>query len=157
MVSFSLIVQLVKNSPAMQEILVQFLVGKISWRRDRLPTPVFLGFPCGSAGKESACNVGDLGSVPRLGRSPGVRERLPTPVFWPGEFHGLYTPWGCRVGQDWMTFFFFYDSLSLKNKIPIFHKFVPIEPIPLWDIQLNAVHILGYTLSCCLLNRFQTG
>ena len=30
-----------------------------------------LGFPCGSAGKESACNVGDLGSIPGLGRSPG--------------------------------------------------------------------------------------
>ena len=29
------------------------------------------GFPCGSAGKESACNVGDLGAVPGLGRSPG--------------------------------------------------------------------------------------
>ena len=29
------------------------------------------GFPCGSADKESACNVGDLGSFPRLGRSPG--------------------------------------------------------------------------------------
>ena len=28
-----------------------------------------LGFPCGSAGKESACNVGDLGSIPGLGRS----------------------------------------------------------------------------------------
>ena len=38
---------------------------------DRLPTPVFLGFPGGSAGKESACNVGDLGSIPGLGRSPG--------------------------------------------------------------------------------------
>ena len=37
----------------------------------RLPTPVLLGFPCGSAGKESACNVGDLGSIPELGRSPG--------------------------------------------------------------------------------------
>ena len=46
-------------------------VGKIPWRRDRLPTPVFLGFPCGSAGKESACNVGDWGSIPGLGRSPG--------------------------------------------------------------------------------------
>ena len=43
----------------------------IHWRRDRLPTPVFLGFPCGSAGKESACNAGDLGSVLGLGRSPG--------------------------------------------------------------------------------------
>ena len=29
------------------------------------------GFPCGSAGKESICNVGDLGSIPGLGRSPG--------------------------------------------------------------------------------------
>ena len=34
-------------------------------------TPVFLGFPGGSNGKESACSVGDLGSIPGLGRSPG--------------------------------------------------------------------------------------
>ena len=80
-------------------------VGKIPWRRERLPTPVLwpgefhglcspwghkesdtnegltftflhttsslLGFPCGSAGKESACNVGDLGLILGLGRSPG--------------------------------------------------------------------------------------
>ena len=38
---------------------------------DRLPTPVFLGLPGGSDGKESACNLGDLGSIPGLGRSPG--------------------------------------------------------------------------------------
>ena len=49
--------------------------------------------PCGSAGKESTCNVGDLGLISRLGRSPGEGEWLPTPVFWPREFHGLY-PWG---------------------------------------------------------------
>ena len=36
-------------------------IGKIPWRRDRLPTPVFLGLPVGSDGKESACNAGDLG------------------------------------------------------------------------------------------------
>ena len=41
------------------------------WRRDRLPTPEFLGFPGGSDGKESACNEGDLGLTPGLGRSPG--------------------------------------------------------------------------------------
>ena len=40
-------------------------------RRDRLPTPVFLGFSGGSEGKESACNERDLGSIPGLGRSPG--------------------------------------------------------------------------------------
>ena len=34
-------------------------------------------FPCGSAGKESACNSGDLGSIPRLGRSPGEGKRYP--------------------------------------------------------------------------------
>ena len=36
------------------------------WRRDRLPTPIFLGFPSGSDGKESACNTGDLGLIPGL-------------------------------------------------------------------------------------------
>ena len=49
-----------------------------------------MGLPCDSAGKESTCNAGDLGLIPELGRSPWRRERLPTPVFWPGEFHGLY-------------------------------------------------------------------
>ena len=49
-------------------------VGKIPWRRDRLPTPVFLGFLCGTTDKESACNVGGLGSIPGLGRSPGKRK-----------------------------------------------------------------------------------
>ena len=52
-------------------------IGKIRWRRDRLPTPIFLGFPCGSAGKESACNVGDLGSTPGLGRSPEEGKGYP--------------------------------------------------------------------------------
>ena len=46
-------------------------VGKICGRKDRLPTPVFLGFPYGSAGKEFSYNVGDLGSIPGLGISPG--------------------------------------------------------------------------------------
>ena len=52
-------------------------VGKIHWQRDRLPTPLFLGFPGGSAGKESSCNEGDLGSIPGLGRSPGKGKGYP--------------------------------------------------------------------------------
>ena len=52
-------------------------VGKICWRRDRQPTPVFLGFPCGSASKESTCNVGDLGSIPGLGKFPGKGKSYP--------------------------------------------------------------------------------
>ena len=53
-----------------------------------------MGFPCGSAGKESACNEGDMGSIPGLGGSPEEGIKLPTPVFWPREFHGLCSPWG---------------------------------------------------------------
>ena len=52
-------------------------VGKIRWRRDRLPTPEFFGFSCGSAGEESDCNVGDLGSVSGLVRSPGEGKGYP--------------------------------------------------------------------------------
>ena len=88
----SLIAQLVKNLPECRRPQFNCWVRKIRWRRDRLPTPVFLGFPCGSAGKESACSVGDLGSSPGLGRSPGEGKGLSSPVFWPGEFHGLYSP-----------------------------------------------------------------
>ena len=67
----SLVAQLVKNLPAMQEIWFNSWFGKIPWKRDRLTTPVFLGFPGGLDGKESACNVGDLGSILELGRAPG--------------------------------------------------------------------------------------
>ena len=52
----SLVAQLVKNLPAMQEIWVRSL----GWE------------------------------------DPRRRARLPTPVFWPGEFHGLYSSWGCK-------------------------------------------------------------
>ena len=54
----------------MQETLVWFLGWKDAWSCDRLPTPVFLGFPGGSDSKESACNVGELGFIPGRGRSP---------------------------------------------------------------------------------------
>ena len=69
----SLVAQLVKNPPAMQDTPVRFLGPEDCWRRDRLSTPVFLGLPGGSAGKESACNVGDLDSIPGLGRFPPER------------------------------------------------------------------------------------
>ena len=87
----SLIAQLVKNPPAAQETLVQFLDRKVCCRRDRLPTPVFLGFPCGSAGKESTCNAGGLGSIPGLGRSPGEGKGYPL------QYSGLENPTDCIV------------------------------------------------------------
>ena len=47
-----------------------------------LPTPVFLGFPCGLAGKESACNAGHPGSIPGLGRSAGEGIGYPLQYSW---------------------------------------------------------------------------
>ena len=78
------------NIPFMMIFLLLLL------RKKHFSSALLLVFSCGSSGKESACNVGDLGSVPGLGRFPWRREQLPTPVFWPGEFHGLYSPWGCK-------------------------------------------------------------
>ena len=95
--------QLVKNLPAVQEPLVQFL-GWEDTLENEYSTPVFLGFLGGSYCKESTCNVEYLGSIPGLGKFPGEGNKLPTPVFWPGYFHGQrslagYSPWGCK-GSD---------------------------------------------------------
>ena len=50
---------------------------------------IYMGFPDGSDGEESVCKGEDPGLIPGLGRSPGEGNGLPTPVFWPGEFHEL--------------------------------------------------------------------
>ena len=64
-------------------------------QRDRLPTPVFLGFPGGSDGKESACHAGDLGSIPGLGRSPGGRHGNPLQCSSLENPHGHRSLAGC--------------------------------------------------------------
>ena len=61
----------------MQDIPVRFLGWEDPLGKERLPTPVFLGFLGGSAGKESTCNAGDPGLIPRLGRTPGERNGYP--------------------------------------------------------------------------------
>ena len=89
----------------MQETPVRFLVQEDALRRNRLPTPVFLGFPRGSAGKESAYSVGDLGSIPDLRRPPGEGKGYPL-------HSGLENSRDCIVhgvakSQTWLN-----DSLS---------------------------------------------
>ena len=76
-VGASLISQLVKNLPAMHEPLVWFLGWEDALEKGMATHSVFLGFPCGSAGKESTCNAGDLGSIPELGRTPGEGKGYP--------------------------------------------------------------------------------
>ena len=89
----------IKSKP----ILVKFLIAfKFS--------TTLLGFSGGSDGKESASNVGDLDSIPGLGRSPGEGMAThSTPVFLPGDLQGQrslvdYSSWGRkRFGHDSAT------------------------------------------------------
>ena len=55
-----------------------------------------MGFPCGSAGKESACNAGDLDLIPELGRSPG--EGNGSPLQYSGLENSMdyISPWGLK-------------------------------------------------------------
>ena len=114
-------------------------VRKIPWRRDRLPTPVFQGFPCGSAGKESAHNAGDLGSIPGLERCPGGGLRLPTPIFWPGEFHKPYSPWGCKEADITQQL-----SLCFQLQEALLHTcsfFRSVHPNPRTGAQVEAISL----------------
>ena len=97
----SLVAQQVENLPAMWEAPIWFLVRTILWRRDRLPTPVFLGVPSCSDGKEFTCNVGNLGSTPGLERSTGGGHGNPLQyscLVTPHVQRSLvgYSPWGHR-------------------------------------------------------------
>ena len=87
----SLVAELVKNPPTVQETLVQFLGWKDPLEKGQAKTPVCLGFPGGSADNEYACNVGELGSVPGLGRFPGEGNSYPL------QYAGLENSMDCIV------------------------------------------------------------
>ena len=83
----------------MQETPVWFLGWEDPLGKDGLPTPVFMGFPSGSDGKESSCNVGGLGSIPGLGRCPLEVNGNPLRYSCLENSHGQrslvgYSPWG---------------------------------------------------------------
>ena len=95
----------------MQEIPVHSWIGKIRYRRDTLPTPVFLGVPGGSAGEVSACNAGHLCSISGLGRSPGEGKSYPL------QYSGLENSMECVVhgvsksGTRLSDFHFHFQSI----------------------------------------------
>ena len=91
-------------------------VGKIRCRRDRLPIPVFLGFPGGSAGKESSCNAGDLGSIPGVGRSPGEGKGYPL------QYSGLENSIQSRVSQSQTRLRDFHSSGDQQGALPFVVK-----------------------------------
>ena len=75
-----------------------------------------LGFPCGSAGKESTYNVGDLGLIPGLGRSPGEGTGYPL------QYSGLENSMDCTVhgvakSQTQLSDFHFHFSLMQGHRL----------------------------------------
>ena len=68
------------------------------------------GFPCGSAGKESACNEGDLGLIPRLGKSP--REGKGYPIQYFGKKNIVH---GVAKSQTRLSYFHFLSKIKLNN------------------------------------------
>ena len=104
----SLIAHLVKNPPAMQETLVRFLGLEDPLEKGQDTTPVFWGFPCGLAGKESACNAGDLGSIPGLEISPGKGKGYPL----------QYT--GLENSMDYIVLWFSGVQIQIGTTPPIF-------------------------------------
>ena len=96
-----------------------------------------MGFPCGSAGKEYICLQRWIpGFDPWVGKIPWRWERLPTPVFWPGEFYGVYSPWSQRVGHDWATSTTLYCTLPPWTN-QTWHYFwikkALLGPKPIWS------------------------
>ena len=79
-----------------------------------------MGFPGGSDGKESACNAGDLGSIPGSGRSPEGGNGYPLQHCClenpPGQKSLVgYSPWGHKESCDPMT-----EQLSITQRASMF-------------------------------------
>ena len=92
------------------------------------------GFPGGSAGKESAYNAGDPGSVPGSGRPPGEGSGLPIAVFWPGAFCGQrslagYSLWGRK-------------ELDMTERISLHTSERKDLPRPECSSCLNSIHLI---------------
>ena len=130
--NFSHSSQLVKNLLQCRWPWFNSWVKMILWRRDRLPTPVFLGFPCGSAGKGSTRNAGDLGLIPGLGRSPGEGKGYPL------QYSGLensmdYTVDGVAKSQTQLSTFHFI-SLHFRVRRLGLTSWIPTHWLPIWWI-----------------------
>ena len=112
--------QLVKNLPAMQETSVRFLGGEDLLQKGSVTHSSILGLPFWLSWSRNCLQCGRPGFDPWVGKIPWRRERLPTPVFWPGEFYGLYSPRGCKESDTtdrlslWGTFLLSSSYLMLE-------------------------------------------
>ena len=111
------------------------------------------GFPCGLAGKESACNAGDLGVIPGLGISP--REGKGTPF----QSSGLENSTNCVVqrvskSQTWRNDFHFHFLVSVKLNSRSLHAFTFCVPLGYWWTT-SCYWSHAHTKKDCCLWRYQ--
>ena len=107
------------------------------------------GFPCGSAGKESTCNAGDLGLIPELGRCPG--EGKGYPLQYSGLENSMGCPWGLKESDttDWL-------SLSPSWLYLVFLKLTYCRPSALApSIQYRALNLDWNLVSYMIFYMFQ--
>ena len=91
-----------KGSPRILEWVAYPFSSEPSWPRNQTGVSWIAGGKCGRPGFD-----------PWIGKIPWLRERLPTPVFWPGEFHGLHSPCGCKESDT-------TERLSLSTPLRFF-------------------------------------
>ena len=108
---------------------------------------VLSGFPGSSAGKESACNVGDMGSIPGLGRSPGEGNGNPLQCscLENSMDRGAWTMGSRRVGHDWATVTFHFHTLFVWIVIGLAKLFGQPNIIKYWLYSLSCT-IYPYSL-----------
>ena len=131
---------------------------------------LYMGFPGSSAGKESACNVGDLGSIPGLGRSPGegkgYRKATDSSILagdsmgyspFPGIVHGVIKSWTRLSDFHWLTGL----SLCVRDPLPaICRKLSVLQPtvhkrvVPLRSLALS-LHIHWHFSLVCELSSLR--
>ena len=122
-------------------------VRKFPWRRDRLPTPVFMDFPGGSDSKESACNAGDLGLIPGLGRYPlekgneyplqcsGLEKSMDRGT-WQATVHGF------AKSQTWLSNFHFHFPARLRRDVLISSFLQPFTGGPTQDVLNKGIFFI---------------
>ena len=113
-----------------------------------------LGFPCGSAGKESACNAGNLGSIPGLGRSPGEGKGYPL------QYSGLENSvdsivHGVAESQRQLSNFQFRNDGSWRKLKELLQalKFSCFQR----EVSLNPPEVLHVTLAGKILSCYGLG
>ena len=141
--------QQVRNLLQCRRPRFDFWARKFPWKRERLPTPVFLGFPGGSDGKEYTCSTGDLGLIP--GWEDPLEEGMATHssilawrIPWTEEPGGLWSMWSQRVGHDWVTKH--TGSVCLNNQLVIV----------LSRVWTPLLHLLAEVYGCELVCTFKS-